>query len=107
MRSACSRTATTASQWSPPHASFLALPQAPDEAIANLEALARDFDAYDDHYGFRDSVNVTTGRVSDSVLALDQGMITAALAQHLHPGLLQRPFRSRVQPLLDKEHFSI
>ncbi|MFI0905807.1 glucoamylase family protein [Streptomyces sioyaensis] len=95
-----------------PHASFLALPQAPDEAIANLEALARDFDMYDDRYGFRDSVNVTTGRVSDALLALDQGMITAALAQHLHYGLLQRPFRtagfrSRVQPVLNKEHFSI
>lgn len=95
-----------------PHASFLALPQAPDEAVANLRALERDFGAYDDRYGFRDSVDVTTGRVSDFVLALDQGMIAAALAQHLHPGLLQRPFRtggfrSRVRPLLGKERFSI
>jgi len=95
-----------------PHASFLALPQAPDEAIANLERLVRNLDAYDDRYGFRDSVNVTTGRVSDHVLALDQGMIAAALAQHLRPGLLQRPFRttgflSRVRPLLGKERFSI
>jgi hypothetical protein len=95
-----------------PHASFLALPQAPDEALTNLQALARDFDAYDDRYGFRDSVNVTTGRVSDFVLALDQGMITAALAQQLRPGLLQRPFRTggfqtRVRPLLAKERFSI
>lgn len=95
-----------------PHASFLALPQAPDEALANLRALARDFGAYDEDYGFRDSVDVTTGRVSDVVLALDQGMITAALAQHLHPGLLQRPFRtggfrSRVRPMLGKECFSI
>ncbi|MEU9240226.1 glucoamylase family protein [Streptomyces shenzhenensis] len=95
-----------------PHASFLALPQAPAEAVANLTALARDLGAYDDRYGFRDSVDVTTGRVSDFTLALDQGMITAALAQHLRPGLLQRPFRtggfhSRVRPLLGKERFSI
>ncbi|MFF0223359.1 glucoamylase family protein [Streptomyces sp. NPDC004629] len=95
-----------------PHASFLALPQAPDEAIANLRALDRDFGAYDDRFGFRDSVNVATGRVSEFVLALDQGMIAAALAQHLRPGLLQRPFRtggfhSRVRPLLGKERFSI
>ncbi|XVQ06814.1 glucoamylase family protein [Spirillospora sp. CA-255316] len=95
-----------------PHASFLALPQAGAEALTNLRALARDFDAYDDRYGFRDSVNVTTGRVSDFVLALDQGMIAAALAQQLRPGLLQRPFRtggfrSRVRPLLRMEHFSI
>ncbi|MDT7843214.1 glucoamylase family protein [Streptomyces justiciae] len=95
-----------------PHASFLALPQAADEALANLRALDRDFGAYDDRYGFRDSVDVVTGRVSDFVLTLDQGMVAAALAQQLRPGLLQRPFRtgafrSRVRPLLGKERFSI
>ncbi|MFB7115772.1 glucoamylase family protein [Streptomyces sp. NPDC056190] len=95
-----------------PHASFLSLPQAPAEALANLTALDRDFGAYDDRYGFRDSVDVTNGRVSDFVLALDQGMIAAALAQHLRPGLLQAPFRTggfhtRVRPLLAKERFSI
>ncbi|MFE6663463.1 glucoamylase family protein [Streptomyces sp. NPDC057697] len=95
-----------------PHASFLALPQAPKEAIANLRALDRDFGAYHAGYGFRDSVNVSTGRVSDYHLALDQGMIAAALAQALRPGLLQRPFRtggfqSRVRPLLAKERFSL
>lgn len=95
-----------------PHASFLALPYARREAIANLKAMARDFGAYHDGYGFRDSVDVRTGRVSDFVLALDQGMVAAALAQELRPGLLQRPFRtggfaSRVKPLLAKERFSI
>ncbi|MFC9427029.1 glucoamylase family protein [Streptomyces sp. NPDC056987] len=95
-----------------PHASFLALPYAPREAVANLRALDRDFGAYHDGYGFRDSVNVSTGRVSDFVLALDQGMIAAALAQAIRPGLLQRPFRTggfraRVRPLLAKERFSI
>lgn len=95
-----------------PHASFLALPYAPAEAIANLRALDRDFGAYHAGYGFRDSVNVGTGRVSDYLLALDQGMIAAALAQAIRPGLLQRPFRtggfrSKVRPLLAKERFSI
>ncbi|MFD6382284.1 glucoamylase family protein [Streptomyces nigra] len=95
-----------------PHASFLALAQAPTEAVANLRGLDRAFGAYDDRYGFRDSVDVTTGRVSDFVLALDQGMVIAALAQRLRPGLLQAPFRtggfaSRVRPLLRKERFSI
>lgn len=95
-----------------PHASFLALPYARGEALANLRALERDFGAYHEGYGFRDSVDVGTGRVSDFMLALDQGMITAALAQALRPGLLQRPFRtggfrSRVRPLLAAERFSI
>ncbi|MFC8078239.1 glucoamylase family protein [Streptomyces sp. NPDC057307] len=95
-----------------PHASFLALPYARSEALANLKAIADDFGAYDDGYGFRDSVNVGTGHVSGSALALDQGMIAAALAQELRPGLLQRPFRtggfaSRIRPMLAKERFSI
>ncbi|WP_306332979.1 glucoamylase family protein [Streptomyces sp. KL118A] len=95
-----------------PHASFLALPHARGAAIDNLKALERDFGAYDETYGFRDSVDVRSGRVSDFVLALDQGMIAAALAQELRPGLLQAPFRtggfaSRVRPLLAKERFSI
>ena len=95
-----------------PHASFLAMQFAQDDAVANLKRIARDFGAYDDGYGFRDSVNVQTGRVSDHVLVLDQGMIAAALAQQLKPGLLQTPFRTggfadRVRPLLRKESFSI
>lgn len=95
-----------------PHASFLALPYARSEALANLKAIAADFGAYEDGFGFRDSVNVGTGHVSGSALALDQGMIAAALAQELRPGLLQRPFRtggfaSRIRPMLAKERFSI
>ncbi|MFE4774171.1 glucoamylase family protein [Streptomyces sp. NPDC056713] len=95
-----------------PHASFLAMPFARDEAVTNLRRIARDFGAYEDGLGFRDSVDVNTGRVSDHMLALDQGMIAAALAQVLKPGLLQGPFRSggstrRVRPLLAKENFGI
>ncbi|MFI1470149.1 glucoamylase family protein [Streptomyces wuyuanensis] len=95
-----------------PHASFLAMPFARDEAVANLLRMARDFGAYEDGLGFRDSVDVRTGRVSDFMLALDQGMVAAALAQVLSPGLLQRPFRTggfaaRVRPLLAREDFGI
>ncbi|MEJ8655510.1 glucoamylase family protein [Streptomyces sp. MS1.AVA.4] len=95
-----------------PHASFLAMPFARDEAVANLLRIARDFGAYEDGLGFRDSVDVRTGTVSDFMLALDQGMVVAALAQVLRPGLLQRPFHTggfarRVRPLLAKEDFAI
>ncbi|MFC7329065.1 glucoamylase family protein [Marinactinospora rubrisoli] len=95
-----------------PHASFLALQQAPGEAVANLAAMARDFDVYDEAYGFRDSIDVRSGVVSDVILVLDQGMIAAAIAQHLRPGLLQRPFRTggftdRVRPLLERERFTL
>ncbi len=84
----------------------------PAAAVANLTALDRGPGAYDDRYGFRDPVDTPTGRVGDFVLALEQGVVAAALAQRLRPGLLQRPFRtggfrSRVKPLLAKERFSI
>ncbi|GAA2141588.1 glucoamylase family protein [Streptomyces synnematoformans] len=95
-----------------PHAAFLALLVTPRAALANLRDLARDFDAYEDGYGFYDSVNVGTGTVSDRMLSLDQGMTAAALAQVLSPGLLQRPFRTggfrrRLKPLLAREDFGI
>jgi len=95
-----------------PHASFLAMPFEGRAALGNLRALARDFDAYHEGLGFRDSVDVRTGTVSDFMLALDQGMVAAALAQVLRPGLLQRPFRTggfarNVRPLLEREDFGI
>lgn len=95
-----------------PHAAFLAMLVAPGEAVLNLRRLARDFDAYEDGMGFYDSVNVRSGTVSDRMLSLDQGMVTAALAQVLQPGLLQRPFRTggfsrRLKPVLTKEDFAI
>ncbi|HWM39766.1 MAG TPA: glucoamylase family protein [Streptomyces sp.] len=95
-----------------PHASFLAMPFAPAESVSNLLKIDRDFGAYHDGLGFRDSVDVREGTVSDFMLALDQGMVAAALAQVLKPGLLQRPFRTggfsrNVQPLLAKEDFGI
>ena len=43
-----------------PHAAFLALRYAPQETLANLTRLERDFDIYT-RWGFRDSVNVDTG----------------------------------------------
>ena len=73
-----------------PHASFLALPFAPREAMANLRALAEKFPIYGP-YGFRDSVNVSSGMVSDCVLALDQGMIMAAIANALADDAMQQP----------------
>jgi hypothetical protein len=95
-----------------PHASFLAMQFEPGASVANLVKIARDFGAYHDGLGFRDSVDVSEGTVSDFMLALDQGMVAAGLAQVLSPGLLQSAFRSggfakNVRPLLAKEDFGI
>jgi hypothetical protein len=65
-----------------PHASFLALRYAPSESLANLEKLREDFDAYGPG-GFYDAIAVRSGTVSREYLALDQGMIIAALGNAL------------------------
>ena len=44
-----------------PHAAFLGLRWAPEQAVANLERLRRDFPEMHGNWGFRDSVNVDTG----------------------------------------------
>jgi hypothetical protein len=93
-----------------PHASFLALPFAPREAMANLRALTERFPIYGP-YGFRDSVNVSSGVVSDCVLALDQGMIMAAIANALADDAMQHafadgPIEAVIRPLIAPEEFT-
>ena len=92
-----------------PHASFLALRYAPDEAMANLQAIRDDFDAYGPG-GFYDSVAVRSGKVSERYLSLDQGMVMAALGnalagddmrRYVSPGQVERKLR----PLMEMEEF--
>lgn len=92
-----------------PHAVFLALEFDPQAAFANLERLAADFDVYGDH-GWYDAVNVATGEVAERYLALDQGMVMAAVANALTNDKLQRWFvrgevRDAIRPLLAIEAF--
>ena len=92
-----------------PYASFLALPFAPLEAVANLRALADDFPVYGP-YGFRDSVDVLSGHVSDRVLVLDQGMILASLANVIGSDPIRRGFcvgsvETKIRPLIAQERF--
>jgi Putative glucoamylase/RTX calcium-binding nonapeptide repeat (4 copies)/Protein of unknown function (DUF3131) len=94
-----------------PHAAFLALRFAPREAIANLRKLERSFPGMYGRWGFRDSVNVGSGRVSQSYLSLDQGMIMAAIGNALGGDLLRRAFVTRatertVRPLIGVEEFN-
>jgi hypothetical protein len=93
-----------------PHASFLALDFARGPALANLDKLRRDFDIYGE-FGFYDAVDVGSGQVSRYYLALDQGMIMAALGNELRNDRLQRYFvgtdmRRTVAPLLRMEEFT-
>jgi len=93
-----------------PHASFLALRYAPDAAMENLANLENDFDIYTD-WGFRDSVNVDTGVVAQWYLALDQGMIMAAIGNALADDVLRRAFVTpqflgRLRSLMAMEEFT-
>ena len=93
-----------------PHAAFLALRYAPDQALANLQRLERDFDIYTD-LGFLDSVNVDSEVVSNAYLSLDQGMIMAAIGNALGKDLMRRAFATgdverEVRPVMGVEEFS-
>jgi putative glucoamylase/uncharacterized protein DUF3131 len=92
-----------------PHASFLALDFARKEALKNLEKLAKHFDAYGPG-GFYDAIDVVTGKVSRYHLALDQGMIMAAIANELTHDRFQRYFarevESSIRPLIGMEEFT-
>jgi hypothetical protein len=93
-----------------PHAAFLALRWAPEAALVNLANLERDFEIYTP-WGFRDSVNVETGAVSEYYLALDQGMIMAALGNALAQDMLREAFvtpafRRALLPVIAVEAFN-
>jgi hypothetical protein len=94
-----------------PHASFLALRYAPDAARDNLRRLTQRFPGIYTKWGFRDSVNVTSGEVSKAYLSLDQGMIMAALGNALGDDVLRRAFADRelersLRPVIGAERFN-
>jgi hypothetical protein len=94
-----------------PHAAFLAQRYAPRATAANVRRLARDFPGLYGKWGFRDSVNVMTKRVSDAYLSLDQGMIMAALGNALGNDVLRRGFAGKgikrtLRPVIGVERFS-
>jgi hypothetical protein len=92
-----------------PYASFLALRYAPHEAVANLRALCKEFPIYTP-LGFLDSVDVSTGVASGCILAVDQGMIMAAIANALADDAMQHafsdgPIEQAIRPLVAQEVF--
>jgi hypothetical protein len=94
-----------------PHAVLLALAFAPHATLANLSALRRSFPSVYGAGGFKDSVDVTTGRVAECYLALDQGMVLAAITNQLLadrlPGYLAQTLQGALQPLMAMEEFSV
>ncbi len=94
-----------------PHAAFLALRYSPGATTADVRRLVKRFPGLYGKWGFRDSVNVQTGRVSDSYLSLDQGMIMASLGNALGKDVLRRAFADRnlerrLRPVIGEERFT-
>ncbi|HEX9097535.1 MAG TPA: glucoamylase family protein [Candidatus Dormibacteraeota bacterium] len=75
-----------------PHASFLALDVAPQQAYANIQALRTLYPGVYGPVGFFDAVNPTTGSVGHRDLVLDQSMIMAALDNALEGREMQQHF---------------
>jgi len=93
-----------------PHASFLALRYAPREAITNLQRIRDNFDAYGPG-GFYDAIAVRSGQVSKRHLALDQGMIMAALGNALADDNMrgyvsEGAMEDTLRPLMEMEEFT-
>ncbi|MFE3448951.1 glucoamylase family protein [Nonomuraea sp. NPDC059194] len=94
-----------------PHATFLALRYAPEQALSNLARLKRNFDAYGPG-GFYDAVAVRSGKVSKYYLALDQGMIMAALGNALAGDNMRRYFATQaveaaLRPVMEPEEWDV
>jgi hypothetical protein len=93
-----------------PHASILALEFQPQSVIRNIRKLLNYFPALGE-YGFYDSVKLRArNRVTESYLALDQGMILLSIANYLSKGVIRNYFHAnsgikRVEHLLEKEKF--
>ncbi|HEY2579868.1 MAG TPA: glucoamylase family protein [Streptosporangiaceae bacterium] len=75
-----------------PHASFLALDVAPQQAYANIQALRGLYPGVYGVDGFFDAVNPVTGAIGHRYLVLDQSMIMASLDNALNDRAIQRYF---------------
>jgi hypothetical protein len=92
-----------------PHASCLALNYYPKEVLANLKNMIKNYSVYGE-YGFYDCVDMKSGEVGKTYLALDQSMIFISIANYLTdnyiPNLLEK--NSNLQDMFEiikKEEF--
>ncbi|HEX6525166.1 MAG TPA: glucoamylase family protein [Streptosporangiaceae bacterium] len=95
-----------------PHASFLALDIAPQQAYANIATLRTRYPGIYGDDGFFDAVNPATGAVGHRYLVLDQSMIMASLDNALRAKAIQRDFARdpvswAAHTYLSLEHMSI
>lgn len=89
-----------------PHAVFLGLPINKTAMVKNLKYIEMSFSsAYTTGLGFRDSVNVGTGKVASSYLAIDDAMIVVAIAEASGRGIkkyLAPQLENSIRPILEE-----
>lgn len=91
-----------------PHASFLALTVAPQQAYANIKAMQRLYPgSYTSDGGFYDAIDPSTGAVGHRRLVLDESMIMAALDNTLNNGRLQHWYASDPVGRVAKEYLEV
>lgn len=92
------------------HAVFLPIEYQTRATLDNLVKIRSNFPAiYEQRYGFRDSVDVESGAVSDCMLVLDQSMAFGAMVNYLTGGRLRQylgnRYESRLKPIIAEEAF--
>jgi len=90
-----------------PHASFIALDVAPQQAYDNIQELRTLYPGIYGPAGFFDAVNPTTGAVGHRDLVLDQSMIMASLDNALNNRAIQRDFASDPVSWAAREYLSL
>ena len=90
-----------------PHASFIALDVAPQQAYDNIQELRTLYPGIYGPAGFFDAVNPTTGAVGHRDLVLDQSMIMASLDNALDNRAIQRDFASDPVSWAAREYLSL
>lgn len=74
-----------------PHASALAINDFPEEVITNLrelEKMGAKLPLSGNYFGFRDSIDVESGKIAPTYLMLDQTMIFLSLANYFYDGIV-------------------
>ncbi len=92
-----------------PHASFLALEFAFEDAMENIRELKKRYKIYGE-YGFYDAVDVKSSKVSLKYMCLDQAMILIAINNYLNDGSIRKYFHKHpdiknIEHLLSIEKF--
>ncbi len=76
-----------------PHASALAIQDFPQEVVANLRVLEK-MGARKKRFGFVDAIDISSGKIADNYLVLDQSMLFLSLVNSLRNDAVRKWFQA-------------